>query len=489
MNPIFRSVIGSPKAFRRALFTGCSLSLLLLSPLVAEKAPAKPEGMEAEAILGDWNGVLELPGGKLTLVFHIVRKGDGLSATLDSPDQAAMGIPAGEVGFTDGKLTVAVPSIAGRYEAKLEAGALDGTWSQGGTSLPLDLQPGAPAVAGRPQEPKPPFPYLQEEVKIANTQDGVTLAGTLTLPKGEGPFPAVVLVSGSGPQNRDEELMGHRPFLVLADALTRGGIAVLRYDDRGVGESTGYFATATTQDFATDTAAIVAWLEDRPEIGQIGIAGHSEGGLVAPMVATDSEIVDFLVLLAAPGLPGEEILVSQADRMFEIQGLPEGFRQQNATLQRQAFARGQEGDKEGLRAILTKMFALQSPGLGGEALEAQLNNQVAFLTSPWFSMFAVYDPAPALQRLHLPVLVLNGGKDVQVLPESNLAAIRAALEQAGNQQAEIRQLPGLNHLFQPAETGAIGEYANIETTFDEEALAIIRDWILKQGGKGEEPAP
>ena len=250
------------------------LIVVLLGALAPAVAAAQAE------VVGTWHGSLEVPGASLPLVFHITETDGSLSATMDSPAQGATGIPVDTVTFEDGHVSLSINAIAGGYEGDLVNDTLTGAWSQSGMSFDLTLERGeeGEVVMNRPQEPKPPFPYAVEEVRIASSAAGVTLAGTLTLPDADAPAPVVVLISGSGPQDRDEALMGHRPFLVLADHLTRHGVAVLRFDDRGIGESTGSFATATSVDFADDVVSVVEFLDGRSDVGPIGLIGHSEGG-------------------------------------------------------------------------------------------------------------------------------------------------------------------------------------------------------------------
>lgn len=267
-------------------------------------------------IAGDWNGILNVQGTQLKLVFHIQQTDSGYSATFDSPDQGAMGIPFSAAALDDSTLRLEAQRIAAVYEGTVTADSITGTWNQGGQSFPLNLSKKAVEKKEfkRPQYPKKPYPYHAEEVRFENTKDSLTLAGALTLPKKAGPHPVVILISGSGPQNRDEEVFGHKPFLVLADHLTRNGIAVLRYDDRGTAESTGNYAPATIKDFATDALSAINFLKSKSDIdaNNIGLIGHSEGGAVAPMVANKSADVAFLVLLAGTGVPGKEISLMQA---------------------------------------------------------------------------------------------------------------------------------------------------------------------------------
>lgn len=442
---------------------------------------------EEEEIVGHWQGVLTVPGGELPVIFHIaVDEGGDLGATLDSPNQGAIGIQVSDVTFADNHLSLKVAAIAGGYEGDLEDdGKIHGLWSQGGANLDLELErtEEPTALAPKPQEPKPPYPYSEHQVTVAGPQPSVTLAGTLTLPEGAGPHPAVILITGSGPQNRDEELLGHKPFLVLADYLTRRGIAVLRMDDRGVGESTCSFAEATSMDFADDIESAVGFLRERADIGEIGLVGHSEGGLVAPIVANRTSEVGFVLLMAGPGLTGEEILYLQSTLIIKANGGTDAAAAANNATQKAMFEiLKQETDLEVAKQKMTEPLreALASAGVPEEAIEAQVQAQITEVASPWFKYFLTYDPAPALRTLECPVLAVFGEKDTQVPPTENIAAIRAALEEGGHTDYELLELPGRNHLFQTADTGSPSEYATIEETIAPLALETISDWILKQ---------
>ena len=382
-------------------------------------------------------------------------------------------------------MSLSINAIAGGYEGDLVNDTLTGAWSQSGMSFDLTLERGeeGEVVMNRPQEPKPPFPYAVEEVRIASSAAGVTLAGTLTLPDADAPAPVVVLISGSGPQDRDEALMGHRPFLVLADHLTRHGVAVLRFDDRGIGESTGSFATATSVDFADDVVSVVEFLDGRSDVGPIGLIGHSEGGLVAPMVANRSSGVRFVVLMAGPGLTGEEILYRQSDLIIKANGGTDEAAAANRAAQAAMFAAvKEENDPAVLRTRFHEALAPALAGVPEEAREAQVRAQLAQVNSPWFRYLLTYDPVPALRALDQPVLAINGEKDTQVPPKENLEAIRLALTEGGNDDVEIVELAGLNHLFQTAETGSPSEYATIEETMSPRALQTMTDWILARFG-------
>jgi pimeloyl-ACP methyl ester carboxylesterase len=328
----------------------------------------------------------------------------------------------------------------------------------------------------RPQNPVKPYPYHDEDVSYENKAQNITLAATLTIPQGKGPFRGVVLITGSGPQDRDESLLGHKPFLVLSDYLTRHGIAVLRADDRGVGKSTGIFAKGTTADFATDAEAGVAYLKTRPEIDphRIGLVGHSEGGVIAPMVAARNKDVAFIVMMAGTGVPGDQILPAQGEAIEIAMGKSPEQAAKNAANEKEML-RLVETEKDD--AILQKELKEK---MAGEVPEAQIGLQISQITSVWFRYFLTYDPATALRKVTCPVLAINGSLDKQVLPSQNLPAIRKALADAGNQHAEVDELPGLNHLFQTAKTGSPTEYSTIEETMSPVALDKTATWILKQ---------
>ncbi|HEY2049073.1 MAG TPA: alpha/beta fold hydrolase [Caulobacteraceae bacterium] len=437
-----------------------------------------------EGLDGVWQGTLDTVSGiKLRLAMHIDTGPYGTTGRLDSLDQAAYGIPVTDIARQGARVSFAVPSVGGAFEGAFGgAGTIAGTWTQGGAGLPLTFArrpAGEPeARLSRPQTPKPPYPYRVEDIAFDDAAGHDRLAGTLTLPAGKGPFPAVVLITGSGPNDRDETIFGHKPFAVLADALTRRGVAVLRYDKRGVGASTGDYATATSANFADDAQAAVAFLAERRDIARrrIGLIGHSEGGLIAPMVAGRDRQVAFVVLMAGPGVNGTDLLEAQQRRINEVMGLGgEQLAQASAEEARMIDIARQAPDTATAAARL-KVEADASAERTG-APQAVAEAQAAELASPWFHAFLAYDPAPALGRLRIPVLAVIGSKDVQVPPDQNLPALRAAL--AHDPRASVEELPGLNHLFQPAPTGAPGEYAQIETTLAPAALNTITDWILQ----------
>jgi pimeloyl-ACP methyl ester carboxylesterase len=372
---------------------------------------------------------------------------------------------------------------------------LKGTFEQRGLKLPLSLnRVEKVSTRKRPQTPKKPYPYSAEEVVFENPKAGIKLAGTLTLPKEGGPFPAVVLVTGSGPQDRDESLLGHKPFLVLADHLTRKGIAVLRFDDRGVGKSKGDFAKATSADFAMDAFAAIQFLSTRKEIDpkSIGVAGHSEGGMIAPMVAAEHpDKVAFIVMLAGTGARGDAIIERQTRAIGKAAGASADQLAVSARLQKILMdtARSQPDEVAAKKALVgvavtfaknlndAERKALELDVGSDEALKAA-EDAAATFASPWMRFFLNHDPAPILARVKCPVLAVNGALDLQVLPDQNLPLIEKALREGGNMRFETKVFPDLNHLFQHAKTGQVGEYGQIEETFAPEVMELMSSWIL-----------
>lgn len=436
-------------------------------------------------ISGDWNGVLDVMGTQMTLVFHIQETDSGYTATFDSPDQGVMGIPFTTAEYHDDNLILRAANIGAIYEGVPAADSIAGTWNQGGQFFELNMyrKEVEKSVRLRPQEPEPPYPYYEEEVTIENERDSLTLAGTLTMPEKTGAFPAVILISGSGPQNRNEEVFGHKPFLVLADFLTRRGIAVLRYDDRGTAESTGDFASATSEDFANDVLSAIKYLKNRVEIDQdkIGLIGHSEGGLIAPIVANRTDVVAFMVLLAGTGVPGKEISRMQGRTLLDVE-VPDR-QAYNHFIDRSIEIASSNKDLAVRREELTQHYKNSEEVLNsllpeGTNTDAFINQQVEASLRPWSHFFFNHDPAEELRKITIPVLSLIGSRDVQVPPGMNHPPIRKALDEAGNKDFTIKVLPGLNHMFQESETGNMTEYAEIEQTFSPVALEAITGWLM-----------
>lgn len=466
------------------------LALALLA-LVAGGASVRAAESSRDPV-GHWQGAIQ---GALRIALHVERRTDGtLAGTMDSPDQGAMGLRLDTLSFTGDSLHFRLRMASAAYAARMNAqgDTLYGTWSQPGYAVPLALaRSAAPPAPKRSQVVVPPYPYDTVAVSITNpAAAGVTLAGTLTLPRGKGPHPAAILITGSGPQDRDESVFGHHPFRVLADHLTRDGIAVLRLDDRGVGGSTGRQAGATSEDFATDIAAGVDWLAQRPGIARrkIGLIGHSEGGLIAPLVAKHRGDVAFLVLLAGPGLRGDSVMILQTMAVRRGFGVGDEALAREAAANHVIYAAAIARDSVRLDAAVRALVDLQlGAGAGGAGTnkEDMVRSAVRQMSSPWFRYFLATDPAPMLAAVRCPVLALNGDRDVQVVAAQNLAAIEAALRAGGNKDATVKSMPGLNHLFQACTTCTVGEYATIEETFSPPALELVSSWIQKRTGLGQ----
>ena len=443
--------------------------------------------VSAQDISGTWHGKLSIPTGSLTIVVHISQTEQGAYVTtLDSPDQGANGIKTQTTSFNDSTLIIQIPVIHASYKGKLNSdNTINGTFTQG-MPLPLNLKKGEASRPKRPQEPQPPFPYRSEEVTVRNERDGINLAGTLTLPETGTKFPAVVMVTGSGAQNRDEEIMGHKPFFVIADYLTRNGIAVLRCDDRGTAASQGTHATATNEDFATDTEAMVNYLRSRKEINakKIGIIGHSAGGIIAFIVAKKDPSIAFVVSLAGAGVRGDSLMLKQVELISKSQGMPDAVWQGMKPSIRNRYAILQQTDKTP-EELQKELYADVTKTMSPEQLKdlntiQQLSAQISSMTSPWYLHFMRYDPGQDLKKLKCPVLALNGKKDIQVDAVMNLTAIQKRITGNGNKNVTVKAYQNLNHLFQTCEKGTLTEYGQLEETINPEVLKDIIEWIRKQ---------
>ena len=402
-------------------------------------------------LIGSWTGKLDLGVAKLTLVFHLKQADGHVKVTMDSPDQSAMGIPCTKDFLSYDSLAVSVKSINASYSGRLKDGKIVGTFKQNGLSLPLVLAKGTEELR-RPQNPQPPFPYETEEVTFSNERDSATLAGTLTWPVGYNPKskkkPVVALfITGSGQENRDEEIFDHKPFLVIADYLARHGIATLRYDDRATGASKGGdVRNATSEDFARDAVAGLAYLRSRKAFAKVGIIGHSEGGLIGFMLGAQGK-ADFLVSLAGPGVKGDTLTTSQRNRMLEGDTL--------TTSQR------------------NRMLELYG-GTGTMTVDS-IRNLPEIQRVPWYKWFIDYDPSADIAATRCPVFALNGDRDWQVISSLNLTAIERLLPKS--KKNVTKEYPGLNHLFQHCTTGLMNEYRQIEETIAPEVLSDIAEWI------------
>jgi pimeloyl-ACP methyl ester carboxylesterase len=471
-----------------------ALSKFFLVSLLALSVQMANGQIAGDQLEGSWLGVLNAGGIDLRLVFNIsVTGANSFTATLDSPDQGAKDISLGAVSLTGDSIRIEAPIVAGYYIGKATSDStILGEWHQSGRTFELNLEKQVKAfVLNRPQEPQPPFPYKEESVTFYNAKEDFLLGGTLTLPEGAGPFPAVILVSGSGSQNRDEELFGHKPFKLIADHLTRKGIAVLRYDDRGIGSSGGSPAGATSLDNAGDARSAFDYLLKRDEIekSHLGIIGHSEGGMIAFMLASEYDDIAFIVSLAGPGVDGKRILLDQSDHINRLSGVEESILEDNRNVMGKVYDLMASNDsyqtwREEVLKFTGEYYSRKATGVyTEEEIEQVRKNLVGSIPEsyyPWLRYFVMYDPAPLFTKIKCPVLALNGAKDSQVLPEENIKAIQEGFQSTGNDNVKAMILPGLNHLFQNCDTGLPNEYGTIEETFDPKTLEIISDWILRQ---------
>jgi hypothetical protein len=436
----------------------------------------------AQTVEGDWQGTLDVGAMKLRLGLHVSKTDAGWKSTFDSLDQGAKGLPVATTSVTGAALHFEMPGMHVSYDGKLSAdGAqIAGTFTQGAPFPLVFKRVEKIEEVKRPQTPRAPFPY--DAIDVAYENKLGKLAGTLTVPRGAGPFPAAILITGSGPQNRDEELFGHKPFWVIADYLSRRGIAVLRVDDRGVGGSAGNSTQETLDDMVADVLSGVEFLKSRKEIDRrkIGLIGHSEGGIVGPLAASRSSDVAFVVMLAGTGVSGEQVMYKQAELIIKSQGMPDAVVQQNRVTQDAIFAAARQTSNEA--EALEKFRAAWTKEHGHEPGSA-LENQVKGMMSPEMHSFTFYDPSESLRKIKVPVLALNGSRDVQVSPAQNLPAIKAALQAGGNKDYQTVEIPGLNHLFQTCQKCTVAEYGTLEETFSPEALDVMGNWISQHTAK------
>ena len=443
-----------------------------------------------------WTGTMTALFQKLQMRVRIYRDESGTETVFfDSVSQKQGGFKATRT-IDGSEWTIDVTALGAGFKGTINSDKTEivGTWSQSGLGFDLTLVPEkvievdvVPAIR-RPQTPKAPFPYVVEDIKFENKVDGIELAGTLTIPKTNKPCPAVVMISGSGPQDRDESILEHKPFWVIADHLSRNGVAVLRFDDRETAESKGDFSKATSEDFANDAEAAFNYLAKDARISgrHIGLIGHSEGGLIAPIVAARRSDVAFIVLLAGPGVNGQEILLSQGRLVLEAEGINDKTalttqRETQLAMFEAILKSPADSNVESLTnaAIKQLMDSLPEELRNEETLRPSIAAGIAQLNTPWFRNFLTFDPASVLQKVKCPVLALNGQKDVQVDPALNLPAIEAALVKGGNSQYRTMEFPSLNHLFQTCKTGGVSEYQTIEETISPVVLKTMTEWIAE----------
>jgi pimeloyl-ACP methyl ester carboxylesterase len=466
------------------------MRVVLYFVLIITTALAVAAQVSTPNIEGNWLGTLEFGGAKLRLVLKIEKSANSYAAKFDSLDQGATNLPIDSIVLEGNKLTFSAAKFGLNYEGTLnQAGdEITGTFKQGPTVAPLTFKRiAAIPKFNRPQEPKKPYPYDEEEVSYRNEKDNIKIAGTLTVPRGGGKYPAVLLITGSGSQDRNETIAGHHPFLVLADHLTRNGIAVLRVDDRGVGGTDLGSLSVTSENFAEDVLAGVNFLKQRKEIDpkMIGLIGHSEGGMIAPMVAARSKDVSFIVLLAGPGQRGEDIIYTQTEMIHKAQGThADTIRHFNALTKRSIAIVKTETDEKRIEQKINDDIAAYAATLDDlqkklfEPAAAAVKAVMPMYKTPWFRYFVMFDPQPVLKNVKVPVLALNGELDLQVAAKENLDLIGAGLKAGGNEDVTIKVFPKLNHLFQTSQTGMLSEYGQIEETISPEVLKTVSDWIL-----------
>lgn len=438
--------------------------------------------LSAQEVIGTWKGSLSVQGTELPIVVRIWQEDGTYKALMDSPQQNAIGIKVESVKYENKMLSISVPKLGVTVVGAVNGETYTAMFTQGNFQQPLVMtRTSSSAAISRKQEPQPPYPYLSQEVKFASLDSGVELNGTLTLPKESGKYPAVVLVSGSGTQNRDEELLGHKPFKVIADYLTRQGIIVLRYDDREFASKK--YEGATSRNYANDALGAVAFLKSHGsvDIERIGIIGHSEGGTIAFMCAAESKDIDFIVSLAGMTVAGDKCLMAQNRRAIAAAGFSADIQQKSLDViqsifdetKRRELADIQQSAKEIVAEALTQHSAKDIP----QPLIANFEQTLHGMTE-WVKFFLSYDPIGDIKQIKCPVLALNGSLDVQVLADDNLNVLKSA----PNLQKLLtaKKYEGLNHLFQPCATGDVSEYASIEQTISEEVLSDIAEWILRQ---------
>ena len=461
----------------------------------------------SQNIVGNWEGALQIQGNGLPIIFHISKdSADKYVATFDSPAQKFYNNPCSDVILNQDSVILIMPVIKGKYAGKLSKDNMQvtGNFYQGSNYLPLNLKRSSGIAVikkiNRPQTPLPPFSYKSEDVEYDNANKSIHFGATFTVPLPQpntdnikAPvYPTVLLITGSGPQDRDENIFEHKPFAVIADYLTRQGIAVLRIDDRGRGKTSGSFATSTTFDFAQDVEAGINYLKSRPDVDtfNIGLIGHSEGGMIAPMVASRRKDVSFIILLAGPGVnvldmmeqQSADVMASNGNLKTDIDLYRPLYRnlitaiinaKDTATASKKAiavFKKWQKGQSTATIKNTTGVEAEKDIPVFTSAFVKQLN-------SPWFANFIKMNPQNYLTKTNCPVLALNGEKDIQVAAKSNLAGIKTALKKNKNTHFTVMEMPGLNHLFQHCKKCSSDEYGELEETFDITTLKIILDWI------------
>jgi pimeloyl-ACP methyl ester carboxylesterase len=459
----------------------------------------------SQNITGTWQGNLNVQGNSIPIVFHIIKdSSNNLAASFDSPSQHAFNLLCNAVIVKEDSVILMMESINGKYTGKLSADKkqMTGTWHQGGGSLALDVNKTSETVViktqNRPQTPKPPYPYHSEDVEYFNADKSLQYGATITYPSTTEnnktkKFPSIILITGSGQQDRDETIFGHKSFAVIADYLTKKGYLVLRVDDRGIGKSTGNFAKSTTADFVKDVEVSLDFLEQQPQVdkNKIGLLGHSEGGMIAPVVADARKEINFIVLLAGPGIPITQLMKEQVEAVAASSGKSPELTKITGQLY-SIFTEEINKNEDSTTThnnIKNKLivFAQNSDTATRSAMgfndlttiDKNITDGIERFTTPWLKYFLAFNPQPYLEKLHCKVLALNGSKDVQVIPESNLAGIKASLKKSKSPKYDVIEIPGLNHLFQTCIKCSPDEYGDLEESFSPKALDIIGNWLDK----------
>lgn len=438
-------------------------------------------------INGSWLGQLDFSNMKFRIIFNIKRGSDKYTATMDSPDQGTTNIPVNSVTLKDSSIKFDVQALGGYYEGIInkENTFISGKWYQGG-ELQLDLTKvdKNKIIKDTIPEPLPPYHYKVEDIIYQNKKSKIKISATLTLPETGNHFPAVILIPASGKFNRNAESFGHEPFKVIADYLTRNGIAVLRYDSRGVGSSTGNYETASATDFENDVIAGINFLKLKKLIDpkKIGLIGQDEGGIIASLVARKIKTVSFMVMMASPGIPCDSLLIEQSAVIAKLEGASDAQINNSLKLNRVLYKIIKSTPDSSLtyqKLHLAYIDYFNNLKESNSNLEKTFNMQSKVLLNPWFRFFISYDPAKTLEKVKCPVLAINGDKDVQVPSKENLEKISTALKDGGNKNYKVVEFAGLNHLFQTAKTGSPLEYAQIKETIAPIVLKTIVDWIQK----------
>lgn len=445
-------------------------------------------------IMGDWSGTLDIGIAQINIILHLQEFADeSIRGTFDYLEEKMYGLEIDSLTFQNNTLKFEIKNFLVSFEGVLINNDLQisGQWSQHGKLFPISFEKGKKSIEApkRPQEPKLPYPYKEEVISFDG--QNTTLSGTFTSPFSKAPFPVVILISGAGPSDRDGSILGHKPLWILADYLTRQGIAVLRFDKRGCGKSTGDFSNATTEDFASDVLAGVEHLLSRKDVDskQIGLIGLSEGGIIAPMVALKSHVIAYIVLMATCGVNGEEMMCAWSASIEKDKGSTEESIESDRKYKKELFAVLKSEKNFEIAAKQLREFIInhtmskenkdELSSFESEAIDAEVN----YLNTHWLRYFLAYEPALALRKIQIPVLALHGELDKQIFSKQNLPVISQALEEAGNENYKVVELPKLNHIFQTCQTGSFTEYSKIEETISPVALGLIADWILENATK------